>query len=282
MIEIIHYLVEPFTYPFMQRALFMGLVIGVVCAFLSCFLVLKGWALMGDAISHAVLPGIILSALFGLPIVLGAFAAGVIATVLIGFIKTKTRLKEDSAIGIVFSIFFALGLFLFAFINTELHLTHILFGDILGVNGSKMWQDILILMAVFVVLLVKSPDLLLFCFDSLQLKMIGKSVKLYHYFLLLILSAVIVISIQAVGILFVVALLIIPGMFGFILVKRFGLMVLFATLFSSLTIIMGILFSYHLDVATAPLIVVLQSIITILVLIGKKRNIASMRKKLFR
>ncbi|SET08897.1 metal ABC transporter permease [Thorsellia anophelis] len=272
MIELYNFFVEPFTYPFMQRALVMGLTIGIVCAFLSCFLVLKGWALMGDAISHAVLPGIILSTLINMPIIIGAFIAGFITTILIAYIKSSTRLKEDSVVGIVFSFFFALGLFLFAFIETQLHLTHILFGNILGVDADNMLKDIIILFCVFLLLLVKSKDLILFCFDSIHLKMLGKSTRLYHYFLLLVLCLVIVISIQAVGILFVVALLIIPGMFGFIIVKRFEQMVFLSIIFSVMTIILGILLSFHLDVATAPLIVVFQSIGILIALLCKKER----------
>lgn len=270
MIDLLNTLLEPVSYPFMQRALLMGLVIGVVCAFLSCFMVLKGWSLMGDAISHAILPGIILSYVISIPLFIGAFIAGMLSTLFMGHLKRTTRLKEDSIIGIVFSVLFALGLFLFSLIETELHLTHILFGNILGINGEQMMLDIIILLVTFVLLLSNSRTLVLFCFDPIQLHMLGKSNKLYHISLLLILSIVIVISIQVVGILFVVALLITPGMFGYTLSHRFASMVTYAIVFTVFTIILGTLLSYYLDVATAPLIVVLQAIVMTCVLVMRK------------
>ena len=140
---------EPFAYPFMQNALITALLVSIICAMLSCYLVLKGWSLMGDAISHAVLPGIVVAFWLGLPLSIGAFVAGLTCSVCVGYLKENSRIKEDTAMGIVFSGMFALGIVLFTKIETDQHLTHILFGNLLGVSNAEMLQTFIISAVVF-------------------------------------------------------------------------------------------------------------------------------------
>ncbi len=149
MSEIFAIFVEPFQFDFMQNALLTALVVAVICALLSCYLVLKGWSLMGDAISHAVLPGIVLAFLAGIPLVIGAFVSGITCSLGVGYLKENSRIKEDTAMGIVFSGMFAIGLVLFTKIQTSQHLTHILFGNVLGVSQHELTQTAIIALIIF-------------------------------------------------------------------------------------------------------------------------------------
>jgi len=185
-------LMEPVSFGFMQRALVTAMATSIVCAIFSCFLVLKGWSLMGDAISHAVLPGVVLAYLAGIPLVIGAFGSGLFCAVATGFIKEHCRVKEDSVMGIVFSGMFAAGLVLFSRVNTEQHLSHILFGNVLGVTDGEMLQTLIIAAVVTMLIILKFKDLMLFCFDPVQAKVIGLPVRFYHYALLCMLALTIV------------------------------------------------------------------------------------------
>ena len=180
------------SYPFMQRALIVSVMVGAVCAVLSCYLVLKGWSLMGDAISHAVLPGIVLAFVLGLPLALGAFAAGLSCALLTGYLKENSRVKEDTVMGIVFSGMFGFGLVIFTKIETEQHLLHILFGNVLGVTVQDLVETALIAGGTLLVVLVKRRDLLLYCFDPNHARAIGLPVRVLHYGLLILLSLTIV------------------------------------------------------------------------------------------
>lgn len=263
---------EPFTFPFMQRALITGIAVGVVCAVLSCYLVLKGWSLMGDAISHAVLPGIVIAHLLALPLALGAFVSGIGCAVAIGFLKENSRIKQDTVMGIVFSGMFALGLVLFAKIETNQHLLHILFGDVLGITDSDFWQTLFISTAVFITIALKRRDFLLYCFDPSHTRVVGLNIRLLHYGLLVLLSLVIISAMQVVGVILVVAMLITPGITGFILVKRFDNMLLIAIASTLFSTFFGILFSFHWNVATGAMIVVLQALLFLVALsISKKQ-----------
>ena len=159
-----------FAYPFMQNALITALLVSIICAMLSCYLVLKGWSLMGDAISHAVLPGIVVAFWLSLPLTIGAFVAGLLCSVCVGYLKENSRIKEDTAMGIVFSGMFALGIVLFSKIETDQHLTHILFGNLLGVSDAEMLQTLVISAVVFGVVFLRRKDFLLYCFDATQAK----------------------------------------------------------------------------------------------------------------
>lgn len=265
MMELWDFISYPFTFAFMQRAILAALATGIVCALLSCFLVLKGWSLMGDAISHAVLPGIVLAYIMGLPIIIGAFASGLCCSVATGYIKENCRVKEDTVIGIVFSGMFAFGLVLFSKVDTSQHLNHILFGNVLGTTYAELTQIIIIAVLVSSIVIIKRRDLMLFCFDEMQARVVGLPVSVLHYGLLSVLALTIVASLQAVGAILVVAMLIAPGITAFALCKRFEWMLIIATIVSVFSTVMGTLISFYIDGATGACIVILQAIIFIFV-----------------
>jgi manganese transport system permease protein len=217
-------LLEPLQQGFIQRALGLGLVVAVVCALLSCFMTLKGWALMGDAISHAVLPGVVLAYAMNLPFALGAFVFGVGSVALIGWLRRHSRVREDSLIGLVFTGFFALGLVLISKLRSSVDLSHILFGNLLGISNADIAQTLAISLVVLVVLLMRRRDLLLFCFDPGHARSIGLRTGVLHYLLLILLSLSAVAALQAVGIILVVAMLVTPGATAHLLTDRFDRM----------------------------------------------------------
>lgn len=270
---IYEWIIEPFQYEFMQRALFAGISVGLVCAVLSCFLVLKGWSLMGDAISHAVLPGIVIAYVFGIALPIGAFLSGLLCALQTGFIKNNSRLKEDTVLGVVYSGMFALGLVLFSKIETEQHLMHVLFGNMLGINDTEYMQTITLSLSIFVVVILFSRQLLLYCFDRSHARVVGLPVQLIHYAFLILISLAIVAAIQAVGVVMVVALLISPGITAFVLVKRFQTMMFVAIGVSLISIFLGTLISYHIDGATGPCIVLTQALFFVVALTVEKLKI---------
>jgi manganese/iron transport system permease protein len=259
MSEFITYALWPFQFPFMTNAMAIAVMVAIPTALLSCFLVLKGWSLMGDAISHAVLPGVVLAYIVGLPLGLGAFAAGMGCALSVGYLKENSRIKEDTVMGVVFSGLFGLGIVLYTSIQTDVHLDHILFGDILGVGTGDLVQTGLIALVVTLVVLAKWRDLLLFTFDPQQAGAIGLPVRLLHYGLLALLSLTIVAALTAVGIVLVIALLVAPGAIAYLWSKRFGPMLAIAVLVSAATSLLGIYLSFFIDSAPAPTIVLLMS-----------------------
>lgn len=255
---------HPLTIPLIQRAILAAMATGIVCALLSCFLVLKGWSLMGDAISHAVLPGIVLAFLAGIPIIIGAFLSGLFCSVATGYIKQNSRIKEDTVMGIVFSGMFAFGLVLFSKVDTSQHLNHILFGSVLGTSYDELKQIILISAIVSIIIIVKRHDLMLYCFDPVQARVVGLPVRLLHYGLLSILALTIVGSLKAAGVILVIAMLIAPGITAFLMTKRFEKMLIIALLVSVFSTVVGTLISYHLDASTSACIVILQAAIFVI------------------
>ncbi|MFP1742764.1 metal ABC transporter permease [Lonsdalea quercina] len=256
---LVHWMTDPLSYPFMQRALLAAVITGVVCAVLSCYLVLKGWSLMGDAISHAVLPGIVLAFSLGIPLAIGAFASGLFCAVATGYVKTHSRVKEDTVMGIIFSGMFALGLVMFARVDSDQHLTHILFGNVLGISQADLWQIAVIAAITLTIVLLRRRDFMLYCFDPNHARVIGLPVKGLHYGLLCLLSLTIVASLQAVGVILVVAMLIAPGIIAYLLCKTFDRMLLVATGVSVLSCVSGTLVSFYIDGATGPCIVIIQA-----------------------
>lgn len=265
--DFIELLITPFIFPFMQKAIITALVTGTVCAILSCFLILKGWSLMGDAISHAVLPGIVIAFVVGIPLSIGAFASGIFCAFATGYLKENSRVKEDTVMGIVFSGMFAFGLVLFARIDTDQHLTHILFGNILGITAAEFKQTLWISGFTIAIILLKRKDFMLYCFDPNQAKVIGLPVKLLHYGLLSLLALTIVASLQAVGIILVIAMLISPGIIAFTLCQNFNRMLIIAVIASTTSSLIGTILSFHIDAATGPCIVLTQTIYFIAALI---------------
>ena len=256
MSELVATALLPFQFPFMQQAFLIAIAVAIPSAMLSCYLVLKGWSLMGDAISHAVLPGVVLSYIAGISLVVGAFIAGMICALATGYLKENSRVKEDTVMGVVFSAMFALGIVLYTKINTDVHLDHILFGNILGISWGEVLQSTVIAVVVLALIFIYRKDLLLHAFDPQHAQAIGLPVKLLHYGLLSVLSLTVVGALQAVGIILVISLLIAPGAIAFLLTKRFDLMMMAATLISLSASLVGIYLSFFLDSAPAPTIVV--------------------------
>lgn len=251
-------LAGPFMFPFMRDALIIAMLVAVPTALLSCFLVLKGWSLMGDAVSHAVLPGVVLAYIVGLPLAFGAFVAGMTCALATGYLKENSRIKEDTVMGIVFSGMFGLGIVLYTKIETEVHLDHILFGDMLGVGWPDLLQSGLIAAFVLLVIAVKWRDLLLHAFDPQQAKAMGLPVRLIHYGFLSLLSLTIVGALTATGIILTIAMLIIPGAAAFLVTKRFGAMLLTAVLIAVSASFLGVYLSFFIDSAPAPTIVLIM------------------------
>ena len=257
--SLLHWFTEPLTHEFMQRGLVIAVLVGTVCALLSCYLVLKGWSLMGDAISHAVLPGIVLAYLWSIPLVIGAFAAGLICTTGSAYLREHCRVKEDAVMAVVFSGMFALGLVLFVKVDSDQHLNHILFGNMLGVRWSDVIETALIAAPISAIVIAKRRDLLLFCFDPAHARAMGLPVGLLHYGLLALVALAIVASLKAVGVILVIAMLITPGAIGFLLAKQFGMLTLIAVAAAVFSCVIGTIASFHLDAATGPTIVMVQT-----------------------
>jgi manganese transport system permease protein len=262
-----HWLVEPLQYGFMVKALIISALVGIICSVLSCYMTLKGWALMGDAISHAVLPGVILAYVFNLPLALGAFIFGLGSVIIIGFIKDQTRIKEDTVMGVVFSGFFAFGLVLISKIPTNVDLMHILFGNVLGISAQDILQTLIIGTIALTVILLLRKDLLLFCFDANHARSIGINTTVLYYVLLILLALTIVAAQQTVGIILVIAMLVTPGATGYLLSDRFDQMTLIAVVSGLSSSIFGTYFSYHFDASTGGCIVVFQTILFVLAMI---------------
>lgn len=263
--EWLNLFLEPFSYPFMRQAFTVAIITGIVCAIFSCFLVLKGWSLMGDALSHAILPGIVVAFVTGIPLIIGAFASGLLCSLITGYVTSHCRVKADTIMGIIFSGMFAIGLVTFTYIDTDQHLSHILFGNILGVTRLELIQIAIISSVVSVIMLLKYQDLLLYCFDPIQANVIGLPTTFIHYGLLSLLALTIVASLQAAGVVLVIAMLIAPGITAFLLTKNFKIMIIIALLVSVMSCIIGTLLSFYIDGATGPVIVVVQASFFILV-----------------
>lgn len=260
-IPVVNWLIEPLQYPFLVRAIWVSAFVGLVCAVLSCYITLKGWSLMGDAVSHAVVPGVVVAYALNIPFAIGAFLFGFGATVAIGNIKSKTRLKEDAVIGVVFTGFFALGLVLVTKIPSNIDLFHILFGNVLGISQSDIIQTLIAGITTLIVILIRRKDLLLFCFDPNHAKAIGLNVQVMFYTLLSVLALTIVTALQTAGIILVIAMLVTPGSTAYLLTDRFDRMLWISIATSVFSCVMGTYCSYYFDVSTGGAIVVLLTLL---------------------
>jgi len=257
------WLTEPFSYAFMRDAYLIAVFFSIPCAMLSCFLVLKGWSLMGDAVSHAVFPGIVIAYAIGIPLSVGAFISGLSAALMTGWLTENSKIKEDTIMGIVFSGLFGLGLVLFVNIPSDLDLHHTLFGNILGVSRADLLLSGGIGGLVTIVLLVKWRDLLLFVFDPAQAKTLGLSTGLLHYGLLIALALTIVATLQAAGIILAIGLLIAPGAIAFLLTRRFGIMMALAVVVTLFAAFAGISISFWIGSDPAPTMILVLTMIFI-------------------
>lgn len=260
-------LLEPFQFDFMINALMVSAIVAIPCALLSVFLVLKGWALMGDAMSHAVFPGIVLAYIAGIPLAIGAFIAGLFCAVATGYLDDNSRIKRDTLMGIVFSGMFGAGLILYISIQSEVHLDHILFGDMLGVALADILQSSLIAAGVALIMLIKWKDFLLHAFDAQQAKACGLNTGLLHYGLLCMIALTIVATLKSVGIILSISLLIAPGAIAVLLTRRFAHALWLAVILAAVVSFAGVYLSFWLDSAPAPTIVVLFTVVFILAFI---------------
>ncbi|UCJ14872.1 metal ABC transporter permease [Pseudomonas sp. MM211] len=265
-------LLQPLQIDFMQYALLIAVLVAIPAALLSCFLVLKGWALMGDATAHAVFPGVVIAYIVGLPYSLGAFVAGMLCAVASGYLKENSRIKQDTLMGVVFSGMFGFGLLLYTQIHSDVHLDHILFGDMLGIGWADLLESGLIALAVTAFIGLKWRDLLLHAFDPVQARTVGLPVRLLHYGLLAVMSLTIVGALKAIGIVLTVALLIAPGAIAFLLTRTMGAMLFTAVGIAVGAALGGVYLSFFIDSAPGPTIVLLLSAVFVVVFIYAGRR----------
>ncbi len=265
--ELLQWFTTPLQHEFMVKAILISALVGVVCSVLSCYMTLKGWALMGEAVSHAVMPGVVIAYVLNIPFAVGAFVFGVGSVIAIGYIKAMTRIKEDTVIGLVFTGFFALGLVLVSKTPSAVDLTHILFGNVLGISDRDILQTVIISFITLVTIAILRKDLLLFCFDPTHARSIGLNTGALYYILLSLLSLTAVAGLQTVGIILVVAMLVTPGATAYLLTDRFEHMMLIAMASGVFSSVMGTYISYHIDGATGGCIVVLQTLLFVVAMI---------------
>jgi manganese/iron transport system permease protein len=260
-------LLVPFHYGYMLKAMWVSALVGGVCGLLSCFVTLKGWSLMGDALSHAIVPGVALAYLAGAPFALGAFFSGLLAALGMGFVKSKTGLREDAVIGIVFTTFFAAGLLLISVFPTNVSLKTVVFGNLLGISAEDVRQVAAIGGTTLLILALKWRDLALVCFDPNQARTLGFNVRGLNLILLVLLASTAVAAMQTVGACLVVAMLVTPGATAYLLTDRFGRMLGIAGAMGCATSFAGAYLSYFLDGSTGGCIVVLQTALFLMALV---------------
>ncbi|WP_224386880.1 metal ABC transporter permease [Pseudonocardia sp. ICBG1293] len=249
------FLLEPLQFGFLQRALLAAVVAGTVGALLSCWLTLVGWSLMGDAVSHAVLPGVVLAYIVGIPFGVGAFVFGAGAVGLIGVVRRTSRVKEDAAIGVVFTVLFALGLVLLSRTPSDTDLMHILFGNLLGLSTGDLVQIVVLGAVTVAVVLLRHRDLTLVAFDRVHAHAIGIDPRRVEALLLGLLALAVVVALQAVGIVLVVAVLVVPGATAYLLTDRMETMLVVAVLVAVGAGVAGVYASYWADVSTGGSVV---------------------------
>lgn len=248
-----------FAYEFFQKALLTGLVVGIVCGVIGSFIVLRGLALMGDAISHAVLPGVAISFMLGINFFIGAVVVGLLAAIGIGFINQNSNIKNDSAIGIVFSTFFAIGVLLIAKANTAMDLTEILFGNVLTVRDVDRTLTLIVAAVVIFVVVLFYKEFLMTTFDPTMAEASGMPVKTIHYGLMVLLTLVTVVSLQTVGVVLVVSLLITPAATAYLLTKRMSTMVVLSSVLGGTSAIIGLILSFKFNLSSGPTIVLVAT-----------------------
>ncbi len=260
-------LLLPFKFPFMQKAFMISLIVAIPTALISCFLVVKGWALMGDAVSHSVLPGVVIAYVFGLPLILGAFATGMMCAIATGYLSDRCRVKQDSIMGIVFSGMFGLGIILYVSTNTNVHLDQILFGNILGIGTDDIISTGVVSIIVVMGLLLKWHDLVLHSFDPTQVQTAGLSNNIIHYTLLAALTLTVVATLRTTGLILAIGLMIAPGAIAFLISKKFSTMLLASVSICIFSMLFGTYASFYLDSAPAPTVILVLTSIFVLAFI---------------
>lgn len=273
-------LLEPFQYNYMQKAILVSMGVGVVCAFLSAFLMLKGWSLIGDALSHAVVPGVAIAYALKLPYAFGAFFSGILAALSILWVKSITRIKEDAVIGFIFTTFFALGMFIVSLNPTSVDVNAIVMGNILGIADEDLWQVAIIIGLSLLGLIFFWKDLLLTFFDEHHALSVGLSPLRYKILFFTLLSACVVVALQTVGAILVIAMVVTPGATAYLLTDKFPCLVIIAILIGSLSSGIGAYLSYFLNGATGGVIVCLQTFIFLLAFcFAPKYGLISQKRK---
>jgi manganese/iron transport system permease protein len=259
--QMLDLLLEPFAYSYMTKAIWVSALVGAVCAFLSCYLILKGWALMGDALAHSVVPGVAVAYLLALPYAVGAFTSGLIAALGITFVKRLTMLREDAVIGLVFTTFFAIGLLIVSINPTAVNVQSIVLGNILAISDEDVVQVIIIATVSLAILGLKWKDLMLAFFDESHARSVGLNPWGLRVLFFVLLSACTVAALQTVGAVLVIAMVVTPGATAYLLTDRFGVMICLAMLIGAVTSAAGAYISFFLDGATGGLIVVFQTLV---------------------
>ena len=276
----IELLLEPFAYGYMRNAMWVSALVGGVCAFLSCYLMLKGWSLIGDALSHSIVPGVAGAYMIGLPFSLGAFFAGGLASAALLFLQRRTRLKEDVVIGMIFTSFFGLGLFMVSLSPTSVNIQTIVLGNILAITPGDTLQLAIIGLVTLAVLLAKWRDLMLTFFDENQARAVGIRPTRLKLLFFALLSASTVAALQTVGAFLVICMVITPGATAYLLSDRFPRLLVIAVSIGALTSLAGTYLSYYLDGATGGVIVVLQTLIFLLFFVcAPKHGLLAARRR---
>ncbi|MFP1725018.1 metal ABC transporter permease [Lonsdalea quercina] len=273
-------LLLPFSYDYMLKAIWVSAMVGAVCAFLSAYLMLKGWSLMGDALSHSVVPGVAGAYALGLPYAAGAFFSGMLAALAMTFVRQMTRLKEDAIIGFIFSTFFAVGLLIISLNPTSINVQSIIFGNILGIADEDVLQVQVISGVTFIILCLRWKDLLAVFFDENHASSIGLSPLRLKILFFTLLSACTVAALQTVGAILVIAMVITPGATAYLLTDRFGYLIVISIAVGTLTSAMGAYFSFFLDGATGGIIVTLQTLVFLLTFVfAPKHGVLAARRQ---
>jgi len=254
-------LLVPFAYDYMLKAMWVSALVGAVCAFLSCYLMLKGWSLMGDALGHAIVPGVAGAYIIGAPFAAGAFFAGILAALSMTFVKQHTRLREDAVIGLVFTTLFALGLLMASIWPTSVSIQTIVLGNILAISDDDAFQVVLIAGISLAIMVFIWKDLMVTFFDESQARSIGLNTRLLRIVFFTLLSACTVAALQTVGACLVIAMVVTPGATAYLLTDRFGRLIAIAVTLGAVTSFAGAYLSFFLDGATGGVIVTLQTLI---------------------
>lgn len=274
------WIIEPFGYQYMLNAMWIAALVGAICAFLSCFLMLKGWSLIGDALSHSIVPGVAGAYMLGLPFALGAFLSGGLAAGSMLFLNQRTRLKEDAIIGLIFSSFFGIGLFMVSLNPTSVNIQTIVLGNILSVAPADIWQLGAIGFITLAILLLKWKDLMVTFFDESHARSLGLNTLRLKILLFTLLSASTVAALQTVGAFMVICLVVTPGATAYLLTDRFPRLLLIAVTIGSVTSFLGAWSSYFLDGATGGVIVVAQTLVFLVAFVfAPKHGVLAARRR---
>jgi manganese/iron transport system permease protein len=282
MSEVIAELLVPFSYQYMAKAMWVSALVGGVCAFLSAYLMLKGWSLMGDALAHSIVPGVAGAYILGLPFALGAFFAGILATIGMGFVKQHTRLREDAVIGLVFTSLFALGLLMASLRPTSVSIQTIVLGNILAISDEDVIQVAIISAISLGILALKWKDLMVTFFDESHARSIGLNPAFLKGLFFTLLAACTVAALQTVGACLVIAMVVTPGATAYLLTDRFGWLIVISVAIGAATSFVGAYISYFLDGATGGVIVTLQALLFLAAFYGAPKHglLAARRRRL--